>query len=321
MTELHKLEEYNIETLNSFIENEIEESIHIEFKSGEALSKTDLKKKEVSKDVSAIANSDGGIIIYGISEKNHKADSFSFVDGTVYTKEWLEQIISTTIKRNIGGLKIFPVRNNGNIKESVYVVQIPSSIDAPHLSRDNRFYNRHNFESVPMEEYEIRQMYGRKVKSILKLSGYSIGIQEILEDKTIFRCETGITNVGEKLEKDCKVNIYFDNFNKHINISWRADGVSRNYDYTKLQDGMVKISNNSMPAVYPDETVNAIRFNFDVKNENIIEAFKELKVRFILFYPNGKDEMENNGLNEWSEKIIKTIEEKNNTSYNNGTPR
>ena len=41
MTELHKLEEYNIETLNSFIENEIEESIHIEFKSGEALSKTD----------------------------------------------------------------------------------------------------------------------------------------------------------------------------------------------------------------------------------------------------------------------------------------
>ena len=69
------------------------------------------------------------------------------------------------------------------------------------------------------------------------------------------------------------------------------------------------------------ETVNAIRFNFDVKNENIIEAFKELKVRFILFYPNGKDEMENNGLNEWSEKIIKTIEEKNNTSYNNGTPR
>jgi len=98
MTELHKLEEYNIEPLNSFIENEIEEAVHIEFKSGEALSKTDSRKKEVSKDIPAIANSDGGIIIYGISEKNHKADSFAFVDRTIYTKEWLEQIISTTIK-------------------------------------------------------------------------------------------------------------------------------------------------------------------------------------------------------------------------------
>lgn len=318
MTELHKLEKYNIETLVSFIDNEIEESIHIEFKSGEALSKTDSKKKEVSKDVSAFANSDGGIIVYGISEQNHKADSFSFVDGTIYTKEWLEQIINTTIKRNIEGLKIFPVRKNGNLKESVYVVQIPASIDAPHLSRDNRFYRRHNFESVPMAEYEIRQMYGRKVKSILKLSGYTIGIHEILEDKTIFRCETGVTNVGEKLEKDCKVNIYFYNFNEHIDVSWRADGVGRNYDYTKLQDGVVKISNNSMPTIYPDEMVNAIRFNFDIENDKVIEAFKELKVRFMLFYPNGTDEIKDISLKDWSEKIIKRIEEVNNTSYNNG---
>lgn len=318
MTELHKLEEYNIETLNSFIENEIEESIHIEFKSGEALSKTDSKKKEVSKDVSAIANSDGGIIIYGISEKNHKADSFAFVDGTVYTKEWLEQIISTTIKRNIEGLKIFPVRNNGNLKESVYVVQIPSSIDAPHLCRDNRFYKRYNFESVPMEEYEIRQLYGRKVKSELQLSGYSISVKEIGEDETTFTCETGVYNVGEKYETDYKVNIYFDNFNKFININWRPDGVGRNYDYTRLLKGKtIKITNNALPTIYPEETINAIRFNFEVRNENILEAFEELKIRFWLFYPNGKDEMETD-LKEWSEKVMKDIEEKNNTAYNNG---
>ena len=90
MKELHKLETYNIETIKSFINNEIEESIHIEFKSSGALSKKDNEKKEVSKDVSAFANSDGGIIIYGIEEKNHKANDFSFIDGNEYTKEWLK---------------------------------------------------------------------------------------------------------------------------------------------------------------------------------------------------------------------------------------
>jgi hypothetical protein len=318
MNELHKLEEYNIDTLTSFIENEIEESIHIEFKSGEALSKTDSKKKEVSKDVSAFANSDGGIIIYGISEKYHKADSFAFVDGTIYTKEWLEQIISTTIKRNIDGLKIFPVRNNGNLKESVYVVQIPSSINAPHLSRDNRFYKRYNFESVPMEEYEIRQTYGRKVKSQLQLSGYSISVKEIGEEETIFTCEAGVQNIGEKYEKDYKVNIYFDNFNKYINLNWRTDGAGRNYDHTKLLNGKtIKITNNSTPTLYPDEVINILRFNFEVKNDNVLKAFEELKIRFLLFYPNGKDEMETE-LTELSEKVMKDIIESKNTAYNNG---
>ena len=146
MSEIHKLEDYDIEFINSLIENEIEESIHLDFKAGEALSKSDSKKKEVSKDVSSFANSDGGIIIYGITEKNHKAYQLSFIDGNIYTKEWLEQIISTTIKRNINGLKIFPIRNNGKISESIYIVQIPQSLDAPHLSRDKRFYKRYNFE-------------------------------------------------------------------------------------------------------------------------------------------------------------------------------
>lgn len=317
MTELHRLENYDITILNSFIENEVEESIHIEFKSGEALSKSDSKKKEVSKDVSAFANSDGGIIVYGISEKNHKANKFTYVDGKVFTKEWLEQIISTTIKRNIDGLKIHPIRNNGKIDESIYVVQIPSSINAPHLSRDYRFYKRYNFESIPMEEYEIRQLYGRKVKSELQLSGYSIRVKEIGEEETTFTCESGVYNVGEKYETDYKVNIYFDNFNKHIDIKWRADGVGRNYNYTRLLNGRtIKIANNALPTIYPEETINAIRFDFEVRNENILEAFEELKIRFWLFYPNGKDEMETD-LNEWSKRIMKDVERQTNTIYNN----
>ena len=44
------------------------ESIHIDYKAGKALSG---KAKEISKDISAFANSDGGYVIYGVSEKEH----------------------------------------------------------------------------------------------------------------------------------------------------------------------------------------------------------------------------------------------------------
>ena len=41
--------------------NEIEENLHLDYKSAGALSKIDRKKDEITKDVSALANSDGGI--------------------------------------------------------------------------------------------------------------------------------------------------------------------------------------------------------------------------------------------------------------------
>ena len=81
--------------------------------------KDDKKKNEIAKDVSAFANSDGGIIIYGISEIGHKADSYSFVDGDIFTKEWLEQIINSNIQKRINNIRIIPLRQDGNIKRTV----------------------------------------------------------------------------------------------------------------------------------------------------------------------------------------------------------
>lgn len=61
--------EYCYSDLEQLISNEIEENLHLDYKSAGALSKIDKKKDEITKDVSALANSDGGIIVYGINEK------------------------------------------------------------------------------------------------------------------------------------------------------------------------------------------------------------------------------------------------------------
>lgn len=306
--ELHKLENYDIEFIESLIKNEIEESINVDFKSADALSKLDAKKKEISKDVSAFANSNGGIIIYGVNEINHKASELSFVNGNEFTKEWLEQVISSTIQRNIPDLKIFPIRKDGKIENTIYVVQIPESFEAPHIAKDKKFYKRYNFESVAMEEYEVRNLYGKKLKSKLILSGYNISYIETEGDDVKFMCQSGVFNEGEIAESDYKVNVYFENFDSsNIKIHWRADGVGRNYDYTMLGNNRVKISNIGISTIFPNETVNVIRFNFDIKKSEIEEVLNKLKIEFRLYFSNGEDIIETNLIDYYNDKLKEVI--------------
>ncbi|MBK7704866.1 MAG: ATP-binding protein [Acidobacteria bacterium] len=152
--------------LNQLIIDGVEEDIHLDYKAAEALAKTDGKRNEIAKDVSAFANSDGGIIIYGISEHNdadkqHLPERINPVDRTQFSKEWLEQVINSKVRPRISELIIKPIDipavNNG----VVYVVQIPRS-HTPHQAGDKRYYKRFNFESVPMDDYEINDIRNRK---------------------------------------------------------------------------------------------------------------------------------------------------------------
>ena len=54
---------YQPEDINNLIESAAEESIHLDFKASGSLANQNESKKEIAKDVSAFANSDGGIII------------------------------------------------------------------------------------------------------------------------------------------------------------------------------------------------------------------------------------------------------------------
>lgn len=284
---------YDFCDVQFLIDNQIEESIHLDFKAGGALSKESAKKKELSKDVAAFANSDGGIIIYGLSEQNHVASSFSFIDGNEFTKEWLEQIINTTINRRINGVEIFPIRKDNDFLKTLYIVKIPRSFDAPHQSQDKRFYKRFNFESVMMEEYEVRQLYGRKIKSELVLDRWSISqVKSGDKDLFDFLCSVNIYNSGDISEKNYKVNVIIEEFDSQISFSWPRD---KSYiDYTVLEPTRVKISAETNTSIFPNETVNVLRFNLKIPKHALEKLFNQVQIKIYLFYDHGEDIMETN---------------------------
>lgn len=162
---------YDIQYIQRLISDEVEESLTLDYKASGSLSKSDGKKTEISKDVSALANANGGMIIYGISEfaedeKKHLPEKVDPVNRQAYTKEWLEQIINSRISPRIDCIVIHPIE----LDESgvVYIVEVPQSNTA-HQAYDKRYYKRFNFQSSPMEDYEIRDIMNRAQNPTIEL--------------------------------------------------------------------------------------------------------------------------------------------------------
>jgi len=151
--------------LLKMIRDGIEENLGVEYKAAAALSRESRKTSEITKDVSAMANSAGGILIYGISQcqepaREHLPERIDPICRTDYSKEWLEHIISQ-IRPRINDLKIHPVQLASASDHVVYVVEIPQGTTA-HQATDFRYYRRYNFESVPMLDHEVRDVMNRK---------------------------------------------------------------------------------------------------------------------------------------------------------------
>ena len=150
--------------LLQLIRDKVEESVFLDYKRAEALSGKGDLTREVSKDVSSFANSAGGVLIYGIAEggaeSKHLPDAISPLDRNKFSKERLEHLIGN-IQPKISNIEIVPIALSTDSKHVAYVVAIPASTTA-HQCTDKRYYRRHNFESVAMEDYEIRDVMNRR---------------------------------------------------------------------------------------------------------------------------------------------------------------
>ena len=144
--------------LDRLVADGIQESLTLDYKASPALTKDSKARDELCKDVSALANSAGGQIVYGIEEKNQKPLRVD-EGNSIITREWIEQVIDSNIQPRILGLVITPIQLNEGYG---YVVSVPASTArGAHQAPDKKYYKRQNFQSVAMEDYEVRDVMKR----------------------------------------------------------------------------------------------------------------------------------------------------------------
>lgn len=232
------------ERIVQLVEDRIEENSQLEYKAAGAISRDEKKKTEISKDVSAFANSQGGIIIYGISEhedKKHIPEKIDPIDGNEYSKEWLENIILGNISPSINGLKIYPVQiDKPENNHLVYVVEIPKSNTA-HQANDKKYYKRYNFQSKPMEDWEIKDIINRQNISDIKIQFIPHKSYEVINDivsnnrNVSLSYDIWVVNTGNIMSQyiDCFIKGKIECVNYIFDIFHKKDGFELYYSNTR----------------------------------------------------------------------------------------
>ena len=184
----------------SLITNGVKESLELDYKQCASLQRTDGKKKEISKDVSAFANAAGGTIVYGMIEDGQLPIGIDIgYDPSDISKEWLDNVISSTISPRLEQVHINQVElYNTHPDKVIYVVEIPQAIAlAPHQAQDKLYYKRFNFKSEPMADYEIRDIMLRSQGPDL-----TVGMGDVFrDDEGIITIELHIVNNGHRVAK------------------------------------------------------------------------------------------------------------------------
>ncbi|BCJ65108.1 AlbA family DNA-binding domain-containing protein [Polymorphospora rubra] len=118
---------------------------------------------EFAKDVAAMANSRGGLIVYGVSEERGKgrADEIVGVDASETQQRRLRSLAFGQVQPMVAGLDVIPL-TSADGSTSVLVLSVPQSADAPHvIGRENRIGVpfRSGPETHWMRERELERSY------------------------------------------------------------------------------------------------------------------------------------------------------------------
>ena len=188
-------EQITVSDLKEFISNQVEESLNLEYKAIRILEKLD----EVAKVVSSFANSDGGLLIVGVSEvkdKNRKLPGeLTWDNDPKHDKEWFEAAVLNRVRPIVRGIRVVPLHS---AEGTIFLVDIPQSMTPPHMAPDGRYYFRRNFSIWTMEHYQVSDAFGKRARPILIPKVYVKGYDDI---EGTFQISMSIINEGFILAK------------------------------------------------------------------------------------------------------------------------
>lgn len=196
-------------------------------------------REEFAKDVAAMANSGGGLLVYGVAEARGvgTAESINAERTDETRSQQLRAWAGTSIEPGVFGLDIDQLADDDH---AVVLVQVPRSAQAPHHVRSNGRGGvpvRNGPDTRWMSEPEIERAYSdrfaRRTSETKRLDeqiGYVRGRLNLEDDAWLVAVSLGDTGIAPRLlQQDAR------------NVVVRAETTTRSYDPTVRSSPIIEM--------------------------------------------------------------------------------
>lgn len=183
----------SFDLLSKLVEKGVREQADLDFKQTLYHPKNDKDKRELVKDVCAMANTGGGWIICGIAEKDNVAVKVVGLDLGITSETDVHQMLENRIDPPLTvSIRVYQSENQ---EKNLVAISVPDSSDRPHLirtgeSKDTKAFQvpaRKGASTVWLDERALRDMYR-----------VSFNMRDQTEDNRTQRLDELSTKAGEE---------------------------------------------------------------------------------------------------------------------------
>lgn len=158
----------SIAKIEKLISDEERESVTLDYKQADRRWNHTAKEK-IAKHISAFANSEGGILLFGIQCDDIDRDKPIAISGLHPQNgvEDFDRILTAAIRPEINGWERKKLSDDNC---SVLVVYIPPSDVGPHQSmKHKQYFHRSGAQSIAMEHYLVQRYFGKHYHPLLNI--------------------------------------------------------------------------------------------------------------------------------------------------------
>lgn len=215
-------------------------------------------KRNFKKALSGFANSQGGVILWGVDKKDGSIGSYKPIKSPEVFVENLNSLEPNMVSPCIDGVRHELIFKDGDA--GVVATYVPASQKSPHrtVGRDGQYYKRHGDRFQYMEHFEIEDMFGRRARPKLELK-LSSRLEAQSRPATTYLLKIELSNVGKAISRDYAFDLEFFNRWVETTVGYRdrpsfinhSSGAADGTDWLRYRN----VHDRDRPPLYPGETV------------------------------------------------------------------
>lgn len=272
-----KLQERGLDLIEELIEDGCREDLHLEFKrkafpSTPSLSDDD--RRNFSKALSGFANSDSGIVIWGVGAPGVGIDERTKhpIRHVRAFAEFLDSFISRLVSPPVSGARNLVIFEDETKDVGYVVTYVPKSERAPHRAEAEglkHYYMRYGESFKIAEHYEMEYMFGRRLSPDLTVfwDAEPVTIPKNIDGNREIDCvvKIGVTNRGKAVANYVCLKLRFNQKGAYKHeTKYRSDLIHYSKPSKASRPNFSTVAARALPGlvIYPDDYTHFFAFSF-----------------------------------------------------------